>query len=260
MLVPENERPIYDERVKEILKGLAEGKTREQLAKELGYKNMKSMDVVIRRKNFVWDSREQNYVPKIKKGVNKEVTLVDSSKAGQVVSLLSKEGADLRTIAQRLGFKDHMELAKYMTSRGYEWDSEQGNYVKKFGKVQSETEKDEPVKIEQESNTSPNLKEELVGKGGLERFLPLLELLEKHKDKLLDLVIPGSEKGKIPRYIVPGVAKTKTVQMMNTLDQLVVDFSREKNISQREIFEVALIEFFRKYGYEYEIESLLGEM
>ena len=94
---------------------------------------------------------------------------------------------------------------------------------------------------------------------GIERFLHLLELLEKNKDKLLDLVIPGSEKGKVPRYVVPGIAKTKTVQMMSNLEQLVVDFSREKNISQREVFEVALIEFFRKYGYEYEIESLLGE-
>jgi hypothetical protein len=83
--------------------------------------------------------------------------------------------------------------------------------------------------------------------------------LEKHKDRIIDLVLPGSEKGKIPRYVVPGIGKTKTVQMMNTLEQLVVDFSREKNISQREIFEVALIEFFRNYGYEYEIETMLGK-
>jgi hypothetical protein len=36
------------------------------------------------------------------------------------------------------------------------------------------------------------------------------------------------------------------------------DFSKEKKISQREIFEVALVEFFRRYGYEREIETLLG--
>jgi hypothetical protein len=83
-------------------------------------------------------------------------------------------------------------------------------------------------------------------------------MLEKHRERLIDLIIPTSQIGTIPRFIVPGVAKTKTVQMMNTIEQLVVDFSREKNISQRELFEVALIEFFRKYGYEQEIDRLLG--
>lgn len=46
---------------------------------------------------------------------------------------------------------------------------------------------------------------------------------------------------------------------MNTIEQLVVDFSKEKNISQRELFEVALIEFFRRYGYEQEVERLLSK-
>ena len=36
--------------------------------------------------------------------------------------------------------------------------------------------------------------------------------------------------------------------MSHDLDLLVRNFSKERNISQREIFEVALIEFFKKYG------------
>ncbi len=47
--------------------------------------------------------------------------------------------------------------------------------------------------------------------------------------------------------------------MTNTLDQMVRDFSKEKNINQREIFEVALIEFFQKYGYAREVETLLQQ-
>lgn len=82
-----------------------------------------------------------------------------------------------------------------------------------------------------------------------DRYLSILELLETHQEKLKDLLIPTSQLGTIPRFVVPSIGKTKTVQMMNTIEQLVVDFSKEKNISQRELFEVALIEFFTKYGY-----------
>jgi hypothetical protein len=83
-------------------------------------------------------------------------------------------------------------------------------------------------------------------------------LLQRHKDRLLDFIIPTGNHGKVPRYVIPGIPVTKSVHMMSPLDRLVRDFSKEKNISQREIFEVALVEFFRRYGYEREIETLLG--
>ncbi|MFP3335947.1 hypothetical protein SB761_35170, partial [Pseudomonas sp. SIMBA_064] len=38
--------------------------------------------------------------------------------------------------------------------------------------------------------------------GTLERFLPLLEMLERNKDKLIDIIVPGTESGKVPRYAV----------------------------------------------------------
>ncbi len=34
-------------------------------------------------------------------------------------------------------------------------------------------------------------------------------------------------------------------------------YSKEKNLSPREVFEVALIEFFRKYGYNEQVNDLL---
>lgn len=106
-------------------------KTQEQLAEAYEYSSWKYLDIYMRRKHFGWDSREQNYVPKINRVANRDIPLVNSSRTGQVISLLAKEGADLKTVAQRVGFKDHLDLAKYMTGRGYEWDSEQGNYAKK---------------------------------------------------------------------------------------------------------------------------------
>jgi hypothetical protein len=133
------EKPIYDERVKEILRGLAEGKTRDQLADEFDQKNYRSLDMYMRRRNFKWDSRDQTYDPSVVKD-KPNFPITDSSKAGQVLTLLAKEGADLKSIAQRIGFRDHLELAQYMAARGYEWDTEQGTYVKVFGKIQEEEE------------------------------------------------------------------------------------------------------------------------
>ena len=144
-----------------------------------------------------------------------------------------------------------------MNTRGYVWDNESNNYVKQVGKVEQNDSQYDTDKATLSSSKNVEAHNESFT-DGWEEYLPLLEMLQKNKERLLDLILPTGQSGTIPRYIVPGVAKTKTVHMMNTLEQLVVDFSREKNISQRELFEVALIEFFRKYGYEQEVERLLG--
>ena len=47
------------------------------------------------------------------------------------------------------------------------------------------------------------------------------------------------------------------MRMANVLDELARRYSMERNISQREMFEVALIEFFQKYGYRDEVEAFL---
>lgn len=268
MDVQADQKPIYDERANAILRGLVEGKTRDELAKELGYKNYKTLDIYMRRKNFKWDRDKQNYVPAYSR-VDKQdmdLALLRSSKVATVISLFQKEGADAKTIAKRLGFADHRELANYMRAKGYRWSSEQGNYTRVYGQLQEEAEgRPEAVEELQDShggdeavNTSPAPRLSRADTAQLERYLPLLEMLERNKDRLIDLIVPGAESGKVPRYAVPGIFVTKSVHMTNTLDSLVREYSKEKNISQRDIFAVALIEFFRRYGYEREIETLLG--
>lgn len=37
--------------------------TREEAAKELNYKNWKSLDMYMRRKNFVYDRKQGQYIP-----------------------------------------------------------------------------------------------------------------------------------------------------------------------------------------------------
>lgn len=66
------------------------------------------------------------------------------------------------------------------------------------------------------------------------------------------------ENAQIPRYLVPGIARTKTIQRMNTLHDLIADYCNEYDIQQLVLFEVALIEFFQKYGFKREMEHLLS--
>ena len=45
--------------------------------------------------------------------------------------------------------------------------------------------------------------------------------------------------------------------MSDMVARLTAEFSQEKNVTQREIVEAALIEFLQKYGYKNEIDALL---
>ncbi|WP_188066276.1 hypothetical protein [Brevibacillus brevis] len=263
-------KPIYDERVNEILRGMVEGKTRDEIAQELGHKNYKTLDIYMRRKNFMWDRYKQAYVP-IHTSTEKwdpSKDLMKSSMESTILSLFQKEGADAKTIAKRMGFQDHRELATYMKAKGYKWCSDTKNYVKEYGKL-ADT---EMIYKEAGSNSSMDIPMEeleepfvatrtgLTAQNQMDQYLSLLELLERNRGRLIDLIVPGSESGKVPRYAVPGVFVTKSVHMTNTLDQMVREYSKEKNISQRDIFAVALIEFFKRYGYEREISTLIGKV
>lgn len=58
----------------------------------------------------------------------------------------------------------------------------------------------------------------------------------------------GEEASEIPRYIINGSYGTKAVRMNSVLDHMITAFSKETYISQREIVEIAIVEFFLKYG------------
>lgn len=264
----ENE-PIYDDKVKNVIRLLTEGVNREEIAKQMGYSNYKSLDMYVRRRNFHWDSNNQNYVPNYNRfaGTTLEDTIASTSKVAQVIALFSKEGADPKVIAKRLGFSDHREMASYMSGKGYQWSVEKKNYTKSLGIVEesavaSETDLQADARLEKSNDSiieiAPNAKNTSGKEIELQQFVPLLIMLQKNKDKLLDLIMPQADSGTIPRYALPGVFVTKSVHMVSPLDMMVRDFSREKNVSQRDIFAAALLEFFRKYGYEREVEQLLN--
>jgi hypothetical protein len=245
-------QPVYDDKVKKILQLLEEGFTREEVAEKFRYSTYRSMDEFMRRKNFLWDKREEVYVPAdVVKNPLDSIVNFPTDKVRRVVTELNKEGANPKEVAMKVGFENHLDMAGYMKFKGFEWSQETGNYV-------STSPQSQVVALSDSSDgTDTSHRGSFSIGGGGEDFLPLLEWLAANKHALQGLLGESVATGQIPRFALPGLFVTKSVHMTNTLDQMVRDFSKEKNINQREIFEVALIEFFQKYGYAREVETLL---
>ncbi|MBT9132724.1 MAG: hypothetical protein DDT33_01253 [Firmicutes bacterium] len=115
------------------------------------------------------------------------------------------------------------------------------------GKLSNYVKTDKPEAMSQAVNT-----EEMD-----EMLKNIMPLLKKLQDAGCQPAL--SESKSIPRYQVQGMYGTKAMRMANVLDELARRFSMERNISQREMFEVAVIEFFQKYGYREEVEEFLLE-
>ncbi|MCF8568490.1 hypothetical protein LLE49_27610 [Alicyclobacillus tolerans] len=252
MSIPASE---LSNRLYDILDAISGGLTRDEVAEMYGHKDRASVDQYMRRQGYVWDKVRQNYVRKDSAAAMQG--RVSSSRAIDVIAQFRKPGADAREIAKRLRFTNHHEMAKYMQARGYQWDAAMGNYVSTANEVEDTDDPDESAT--EQPSTSTGARGTALPSIDWGKFVPLLMRLQKNEDKLLALLSQaGTESAEVPRYAMPGVFTVKSIHMSVSLDQLVKEFSREKNISQREIFEVALVQFFKRYGYEREIEALLS--
>ena len=129
--------------------------------------------------------------------------------------------------------------------------SYRNNYVKVVGKVADENDTVDRL---------PETTAKTVGKEsleGMEAYLPFVRFLYEKRDEVYQLLSGTKEDGKIPRYALPGLVRTKAIYMSDMIAKLTGEFSREKNVTQREIMEAALVEYLQKYGFKQEIESLL---
>lgn len=258
----------YDD--KYILKRLMEGISREELAEELGHKSYRTLDMYMRRRGYRWEGVKQIYVLKSESSLT-PIPSASTSKVQRILALFGA-GIDPKEIAKRVGIKDHRTMAMYMKSKGYIWSSERQNYVLQKGEVSTEEYQGEDVCLEipskdivslsndssiDNSKDIPNTNSDFSKLDRLERLIPMLEMIDRNKDKLIQL-LAINEGGTIPRYVAGGVTITKSLCMSHPLSELIKEFSKEKNISQKEIFEVAIIEFLKKYGYENEINALFS--
>lgn len=252
----------YDE--KYILRRLLEGKTRNEIALELTHKNYRTLDMYMRRRGFIWDTSKQIYILK-PTHQNTSEAHHSTNKIHKIIALFNSDN-DPREVAKKLGFKDHRAMAEYMKNKGYFWSSERQNYILKKGpQVIENSDADESSNLNNNLTFEENISKEdsqnennpLNTLDRLENLLPMLEMIERNKNKLADLLLVNNS-NTIPRYVIGGITITKSLSMSHSLDELIKEFSKEKNISQKEIFEVAIIEFLKKYGYENEINSLFS--
>ncbi len=139
-------------------------------------------------------------------------------------------------------------MAEYMKNKGYEWNAYKKNYIKSVGKIE---EKGIVALEASEENTREDLPQDI------QEYIPFIRFLYEKRDDVYQLLTGVKEDGKIPRYAVPGLVRTKAIYMSDMIARLTTEFSKEKNITQREIVEAALVEYLQKYGFKNEIETLL---
>ncbi len=237
----EKDRDIY------IKDCLAEGETREKIAQRLGYHNWRGLDIFMRRQGMKWDSRKNNYYSMGDAGY-----LYENSKIQTIISMFDNMEADPKNIATQAGFKNHHEMAAYMKANNYVWSHDISNYI--MNSARNDIIAGE-ITDSGDAGECPGVQDDLDGKTDISKYLPLLDLLMKNKEKLAVLFSEAAPT--IPRYTVSGIIRTKSFYMSDRIARLISDYSRSKNISQKEIVEAAIIEFLCKYSYKEEVSKML---
>lgn len=243
----ENNEPIYTAQATKIIE-MMKFQTRNEVAEKLNYKTWKSLDMYMRRKNFIYDSSQEQYIPvEMKAEKKKEYNLHSApDKVRRVIEAFAEDNPDPKEIAKQAGFSSHKEMAEYMKVKGFEWNVYRNNYIKITGFKENEID----IKLQERDD-------EAVEESVVAEFIPFIRFLYDKREKVYQIIDGVREDGMIPKYAIPGHSRSKAVYMSDKLANAVGDFSKEKNVTQREIMETALVEYLQKYGFKQEVEALL---
>lgn len=234
---------LHDEKMYLVQRLLTEGKTKFQTARAVGYSGVDGLDRYAKGKGYTWNVITKNY--ELKDGI--ETIENPSERIIKVISMVEK-GIELNDIAKYFRMKSSEELANYMKLKGYVWDVEQGNYIKKNVVINENDEID--------SNKGEFGQVHDEHSNGVENDVDIVKFLEANRNKLIEL-LSNKPQNTIPRYLLKGMAVTKGFFISVEIDRLIKEFSREKNIMQKDIVQIALIDFFQKYGFEHEVNAVL---
>lgn len=224
---------------------LAAGKSKTEVAKALGYKDHQGLYKFAARHKLVWNHEKKNYEATGNDGKPIEAVKppIDNP-TGRVASVISMfdKGMDGREIARKLRFGGHQAMADFMKSKGYVWKDSIQNYEKQAS---------EAIENTVGGVILPEAKHIANGSCNcMDKYGAMLKFLEENKDKLSVLLDTDCGSKGMPRYTIPGVIITKSIGMNNNIDRLV-------RVSQKEMFEIAIIDFLRNYGYRDEVKAHL---
>ena len=74
----------YDDKF--VLSKLMEGNTRDDIAKMLGHKNYRSIDMYMRRNGYIWNSEKQLYVIKISSDFQEDIHDINNDKIQRILT------------------------------------------------------------------------------------------------------------------------------------------------------------------------------
>lgn len=237
-----NKAVFDDPKISETLAMLEAGTSKEEIVQHFGNKNWAAIDMYFRRRGFRWNKNTFEPVPEATATAVDEARFIQT-KAAQVVRQLSVKYADIRQIAIKNGFPNVEELGEHMKANGYVWDTTLNNY-----------EYDESSKQIEETVVSPSFFDPTAE--GNEEIQQLLRFLVTKKHRLAELLETESSKT-LPRYTFKGSKANKTLGLPSSLQSLLADFSKEFNVTQRDVIEVALADFFKSYGFEEQLNQVL---
>ncbi|MEK4530540.1 hypothetical protein [Solibacillus sp. FSL K6-1554] len=223
-----------DEKLQSYLASFAEGLSREEIADKHNVQ-WKSIDMYFRRRGYKWDNELHTYVVKEESSSIVE-TVPLNTKAAQIVRLLDVKHPNIRQTANKMGFESIDSMGDYMKSNGYFWNDDLNNY--EF----------QPELVEKKQVTSFNQTSEYV-----QDERAFLNLLMQHKDRLLDLLATEQQ---LNTYRFRGNKVNKTLTLTSGAVTLLEDYNKEFNITQRQIVESALAEFFERHGYSNQLKTV----
>ena len=170
-----------EQKARYVIDRIQSGLDADTVAREIGYKHERSLDVFMRREGYYKEKGLGNYVAKSVSREDGAPTKANpSGKALTVIALYKDRQLTPKEIAYELGFDGLKEMAKYMKSKGFAWDSQRNNYVPE--------KEDEPPELNVEEPSDQLMQAGSVELHALNDYLLLLQYLDSRKEKLVQLL------------------------------------------------------------------------
>ena len=189
--------------------------------------------------------------------------MMTDSKAEEVRHLLG-QGLVLAVVAQKLGYDKATSLAQYMRRKGYWWNKKLRDYVLD-GRDDEEAAAVDPEPVVEtlsvekpiaRTNTvgQPVVQTNTVGQPSATGRLPVLsseaEELLRRAGQVLALLDSGTGAmaNSLSSPLLKGVMVVKSLRLPLPLVEAMEQFAKQKRLTQREVFEAALVDLMDRRG------------